>query len=229
MWTVRIVTMFGGLAKITRRRLSALSDACRATWFGLMRQHISSFISTHVHQRSHRTTICARPSGDTSKECAHVPLDWPYPLDSRKRRQRRVPVPSRQGVKMELDPNMITCTRCAQVVYLNTKNAVLYRYLAQPWFTHWIVVCTKCENYHKMFCRNNWQWEWEWAERHKVGIITETFVEEDIEVAFMEAYDLMPLTERELTEQDEKNIKFLHWLLQHYDTSFFDDSQRGEL
>lgn len=130
---------------------------------------------------------------------------------------------------MELDPNSITCNRCARVVHLSTKNAILYRYLAQPWFTHWVVVCDECHQYHRMFCRNNWRWEWEWAERHQVGIITETFVEEPIEDAFMQAYEVIPLQERELTDQDEKNIKFLSWLLNHYDTRFFDDPQRGEM
>lgn len=90
MWTVKIVTMFGGLARITRRQLNALSELCHAMWFGLMRKRITFFISTRVHLRSHRTTICALLSGGTIKDSAHVMGDFvpssPYPMRGRRGR-----------------------------------------------------------------------------------------------------------------------------------------------
>ena len=80
----------GGLVEITRRRLSELSVICHAMWCGLMKRRITCFISTRVHLRSHRTTICARLSGDTIKASAHVVPDWPYPLRTRSDFRRQV-------------------------------------------------------------------------------------------------------------------------------------------
>lgn len=86
MWIVRIAIISGGLAEVIERQLKRLSEQCLARWYGLMRHRIIFFISIRTHLRSHRTRICAKLSGDISKDIAHVPLEWPYPLRNRKSR-----------------------------------------------------------------------------------------------------------------------------------------------
>lgn len=84
MWIAKIVTISGGRSVITRLLLRRLSGICHAKWSGLMSRRITCCISIRVHLASHRTTICARLSGDTIKASAHVPHSWPYPLRNRK-------------------------------------------------------------------------------------------------------------------------------------------------
>lgn len=126
-----------------------------------------------------------------------------------------------------MDINQTACGRCGYVITLGTQNAVYYFYFAQPWFSHWIVACPRCNAQSRQYSRTNYKWEYEWAERNEVGIIADMFPSDHIVDGFRQVYDVTDLTVRELTDQDEKNIKFLAWLLNHYDTRFFDDPQRG--
>ena len=90
MWLGKIAIIFGGHARTTKRRLSELSEICHAMWFGLTKRRITCFISTRVHLRSLRTTICARLSSATIKGTARVVPDWPYPLRTRSDFRRQV-------------------------------------------------------------------------------------------------------------------------------------------
>ncbi len=128
-----------------------------------------------------------------------------------------------------MDINQTACGRCGYVITLGTQNAVYYFYFAQPWFSHWIVACPRCNAQSRQYSRTNYKWEYEWAERNEVGIIADMFPSDHIVDGFRQVYDVTDITVRELTDQDEKNIKFLAWLLNHYDTRFFDDPQRGEM
>ena len=131
---------------------------------------------------------------------------------------------------MLLDDNQATCARCGRAVDLTPDNAALFYFLAQPWFTYWQFQCDnpECNWTTKVFCRDKHKQEFEWALRNEVGIVTEMFPHNDYNTAFERLYEVRPLQERELTQQDEKNVLFLRWLLNHYDTRFFDDPERGE-
>lgn len=116
---------------------------------------------------------------------------------------------------MNPDPNAINCSRCGRTVHLTPKNAVLHRYLAQPWMTHWVVVCKQCEQYHRCFCRSNYQWESDWAERNQVGVVTEMFAPDPIVESFEEAFKIQSIPQQELTPSQEKEMLFFRWLMEH--------------
>jgi len=61
----------------------------------------------------------------------------------------------------------------------------------------------------------------------QTGVIEEEWVDDKTYGEYLETW--WQGETRELTDQDEKNIKFLAWLLQHYDTRFFDEPERGEM
>lgn len=126
-----------------------------------------------------------------------------------------------------MDINQARCGRCSRMVTMNTKNSVLYVYAAQMWFAHWIVHCGNCNTYSRVYCRDSVQAEYTWAERNKIGVVRDMFAPDEVIAGFQGVYKVKTLEEHNLTDYQENQVRFLHWLLDHYDTRFFDDPEGG--
>ena len=129
----------------------------------------------------------------------------------------------------------VACMLCGAKVYLNSKNCTLRYYTRQPAFSWCEMDCEACGNealngksQEWFFHPNEWEEHLRKVIACKVSLKEEEWVDQKTYEEYLDCWGTH-LTVRELTDQDEKNILFLRWLLQHYDTRFFDDPQRGEM
>jgi len=129
----------------------------------------------------------------------------------------------------------VACMLCGNKIRLNAKNCTLHVYTRQPAFSWCEMDCEACgnealngESQEWFFHPSEWQDHLKAVIESNVSVVEEEWVSQKVYEEYLECWGTH-LTVRELTDQDEKNIKFLHWLLDHYDTRFFDDPQRGEM
>lgn len=124
---------------------------------------------------------------------------------------------------------VMNCQICGKKNRLNEKNTVLHVFTRQPAFSWCELICDHCETHQEFFFHpTEWSKHLEAVIESKVGLIEEMWVDDKTYCEYLDTWWTGGEV-RELTDQDEKNIKFLAWLLQHYDTRFFDDPERGEM
>lgn len=123
---------------------------------------------------------------------------------------------------------VMNCQICGKKNRLNEANTLLHVYTRQPAFSWCELICEHCDGHQEFFFHPT---EWEPHLRavidSKVSVIEQEWVDDKTYGEYLETW--WQGEEHTLTDQDEKNIKFLAWLLQHYDTRFFDDPERGEM
>ncbi len=166
---------------------------------------------------------CAQPSGDTTRDSAHVDSRFPYPL--RNQLPHRGGLPFKEVIKMRAAMN---CQICGKKNRLNEKNTVLHVFTRQPAFSWCELICDHCETHQEFFfAPDSWEPHLRAVIDSQTGVIEEEWVDDKTYGEYLDTW--WQGENRELNDQDEKNIKFLAWLLQHYDTRFFDDPERGEM
>jgi hypothetical protein len=129
----------------------------------------------------------------------------------------------------------VPCMLCGAKVYLNSRNCTLHVYTRQPAFSWCEMHCESCGNEALEGAAQEWFFHPEEWQKNlpsviscQVSLETNEWVDQKTYEEYLDTWG-KHLVVRELTDQDEKNIKFLAWLLDHYDTRFFDDPQRGEM
>lgn len=69
--------------------------------------------------------------------------------------------------------------------------------------------------------RDNFDAEMAWATDNDIGFVTEDFAEPEIVAMFVDVYEIQTLETKELTDYQEKEVKFWEWLLNHYGVDGF--------
>ena len=122
----------------------------------------------------------------------------------------------------------MNCQICGKKNRLNEANTLLHVYTRQPAFSWCELICEQCDGHQEFFFhRTEWEPHLRAVIDSKVSVIEEEWVDDKTYGEYLETW--WQGEEHTLTDQDEKNIKFLAWLLGHYDTRFFDDPERGEM
>ncbi len=109
--------------------------------------------------------------------------------------------------------NQTKCQGCGRMYSLDNSNCVIYHYICQPWFSWQKMICSHCGHGQGGYIRDNFDAEMAWAVDNDIGFITEDFPTADVIAMFIDVYDIHTLETRELTETEEKEVKFWEWLL----------------
>lgn len=129
---------------------------------------------------------------------------------------------------MEED-NYIYCRRCFEPTFYTVANTIIFFFKDYRWYSCAQTICDRCQFQQSFFLYPELDWELRWAIKHDIGFIVIDGKPEAHQAIYDSFHDFFPdfLQERELSELEEKEILYLHWLIEHYDTRFFDE--RGQL
>jgi len=174
MCQIRTAIISGGHARSTRLRLSVVFGCFLAISYGLMRSLTHFFIFTRPRRGSRHTMKCVQPSGDTTRDSAHVDSRFPYPL--RNQLPHRGGLPFKEVIKMRA---VMNCQICGKKNRLNEKNTVLHVFTRQPAFSWCELICDHCETHQEFFfAPDSWEPHLRAVIDSKTGVIEEEWVDD---------------------------------------------------
>lgn len=129
-----------------------------------------------------------------------------------------------RGVAVSSYEYETTCRNCKQMSGIGVANSVVRLYVRAPWFSYIKFICTACQyENNSFFGPVDWKLEIAFLLEIQVGFITEDDPEPNIVASYEEIYELTPIPEHSLTESQEKEIAFWHYLLERGDMEWEDN------
>lgn len=183
------------------------SETFLAILCGLMKSVTTYFINVLSRLKNQLITRCVRLLTAISKRYVLVPDEL------------------MEGVMME--DNYIFCKECGEKVFYTPTNTVIYYFVEYPWYSVAQSVC-ECDRVQAYFLINNLEWELRWAIENDIGFVEmEGLPPENVLESFRNTMPDYPQY-RVLSEQQEKEILFFAWVMEHDPIERWFDGQAEE-